>query len=305
MLRLLYRHQCYTSRAHSKPNPVLPIREAIQTVVEEALERRKKRAARWERGKESREKGREKGNFKYGKEDITPYQNLDETVDLAIALNLDPRKPGQSLRGSVCLPHGIGKQIKLAVFCPDELKEIAIKSGAVEAGGADFIDKIQSGDVSIKDIDRSIATQDILPIVQKNIGRLLGPRGCMPSVKTDTVLPFDTTPSLMEETIQEHLRGKVDYRADPYGLVHAPVGKVSFGAEKLLENIRTFFMHIQNEKPDLPNKGKNKMQARNLKGSAGGKYFLRAYLTSFQGKGIRLNIKTIDPTSPFFMDTPL
>ena len=222
------------------------------------------------------------------------YRNQDETVELAVNLNLDPRKPGQSLRGSVALPNGTGKQIHCAVFTNDEaLAKSCIENGAVYAGGENLVDKIVSGEVGLESFQRTLATKEIMGTVSRQLARMLGPRGLMPSPKLSTV--FDSSDELLL-SLQEQSKN-VTYRTEASGIVHVPVGKGSFTSEQLLENIQSFCETLQSVKPEFYGKGKksSKKMGKNVK------YFLRAHLSSTQGKGIRVDLRTVDPSSPFFM----
>lgn len=221
---------------------------------------------------------------------------MDETVELAINLNLDPRRPGQALRGSLRLPHGTGKTVQCLVFTSD--KEIAdrAKSQGHVAGGLELVEPILNGEISLDTLDRALATQDVLPQVQKQLARLLGPRGLMPNVKTNTV--FDT-PQNLWDTLQEQ-SSTITYRTDANGILQFPVGKASFEPQQLLDNMQAICQKVQDVKPENYGKGKKKSKkmGKNVK------YWLRASLSSTQGKGVRMDLRTVDPTSPFFMRDP-
>src|SRR5512143_1579735 len=159
----------------------------------------------------------------------TSYAKFDETVDIAVRLGVDPRHADQMVRGTVVLPNGLGKVVRVLVFAKGEKVKEALDAGADYAGGDELIDKIKEGWL---DFDKTVATPDMMGQVGK-IGKVLGPRGLMPNAKLGTVT-FDVA-----RVVQEIKAGKVDFRVEKTGIVHAPVGKVSFGPEKLLQNIST------------------------------------------------------------------
>lgn len=300
----------YTSRAHPRKwSPEYSVPEAVRLVLDGTTNRREKRQLRWERAKEKRDKVRargEEGIAKYGEKE-TPYRNQDETVELYLNMNLDPRKPGQALRGSVALPHGTGKKVVLAVFsstCEGEdnlfARDMVTSAGATLVGGADLIQQIKDGTIPLN-FTRAIATQEILPLVQKELGRMLGPRQLMPNAKTGTVLPPSASPEDISEAVQSQTRGMVNFKTDPNGIVHAPIGKASFGEEKIFDNLRTMLMAVQQNKPSVEKIGRRK-QKRGFSGK--GKYFLSGFLSSTQGRGIALKLRSLDPTSDFFLASP-
>jgi large subunit ribosomal protein L1 len=228
-------------------------------------------------------------------QDNGPYRNQDETVELAINLNLDPRRAGQSLRGSISLPHGTGKQVNCIVFTNSkDLVDQALKNGALYAGGEELVDKIIGGEIPLGDLQRALATNDIMPLIQKQLARLLGPRGLMPNPKVNTVFQ---TPEELLESLKEQARN-ITYRTESNGIIHFPVGKGSFEPDKLMENIQQICQTIQAVKPEQYGKGKKKKMGKNVK------YWLRAHLSSTQGPGVRVDLKTVDPTSPFFLKDP-
>lgn len=282
--------RCYVSRAHRRTTPeeVYPIANALEDVLEGVSERIERRAARWERNKEKRAKA--------GTVDEGPYANQDETIELVLNLNLDPRKPGQSLRGSLPLPHGTGKRTTVAVFASDSDTDTlaAVKlAGATLAGGTDLVKSIADGDTPVN-FDRAIATPDMMPGLSK-IARVLGPRGLMPNAKLGTIRDVEE----IVDAVKREVDGMVQYRAEKDGIVHVGVGKGSFGNDRLLDNIKTFLGEIQSVKPESFGKGKTKAGGSNK----GAKYFLKAYLTATQGKSVNLDIRTVDPTSNFYMET--
>ncbi len=168
------------------------------------------------------------------------YAKFDETVDLAVRLGVDPRKPDQMVRGSVVLPHGTGKEVKVLVFAKGEKEKEAKEAGADHVGGEELVEKIQKE--GWLDFDKAVATPDMMRVVSK-LGKILGPRGLMPSAKMGTVT-FDVA-----KAVKELKGGKVEYKVDKAGNVHVPVGKVSFGPDKLLENIMTVLDSIVRAKP--------------------------------------------------------
>jgi len=167
------------------------------------------------------------------------YANFDETVDLAVRLGVDPRKPDQMVRGSVVLPHGTGKKVKVLVFAQGEKEKEAREAGADYVGGEELVEKISKGWL---DFDKAIATPDMMKMVSK-LGKILGPRGLMPSAKVGTVT-FD-----ISKAVKEMKSGRVEYKVDRAGNVHVPVGKVSFGPDKLLENVAAVLDSIIRAKP--------------------------------------------------------
>lgn len=167
------------------------------------------------------------------------FAKFDETVDLAVRLGVDPRHADQMVRGSVVLPHGTGKDVKVAVFAKGEKEKEATDAGADFVGNDDLIEKIKGGWFGF---DKAVATPDMMGSVGK-IGKLLGPRGLMPNAKTGTVT-FDLT-----RAINDLKAGKIDFRVEKAGIVHAPMGKVSFGVDKIVQNIAAFFETIMRLKP--------------------------------------------------------
>ena len=167
------------------------------------------------------------------------YAKFDETVDVAVRLGVDPRHADQMVRGSVVLPNGIGKTVKVLVFAKGEKEKEALDAGADIVGNDELIEKIKGGWF---DFDKAVATPDMMGSVGK-IGRLLGPRGLMPNAKVGTVT-FD-----LVRAVQELKAGKIDFRVEKAGIVHAPMGKVSFGPEKLLQNIAAFIDTLMRLKP--------------------------------------------------------
>jgi large subunit ribosomal protein L1 len=167
------------------------------------------------------------------------HGKFDETVDLAVRLGVDPRHADQMVRGTVVLPHGVGKEVRVLVFAKGEKEKEALDAGADYAGSDDYVEKIQQGWL---EFDKTVATPDMMSVVSK-LGRVLGPRGLMPNAKLGTVT-FD-----VGKAVQEVKAGKIDFRVEKAGIVHAPMGKVSFGSDKLLDNIAAFMETILRLKP--------------------------------------------------------
>ncbi|TMW66383.1 hypothetical protein Poli38472_004148 [Pythium oligandrum] len=202
-------------------------------------------------------------------------RKFDETVDIAIQLGVDPRKPNQSVRGVVALPNGTGKTVRVAVFARGVKAEEAKAAGAAIVGAEDLVEMVQKGQL---DFDRCIATPDVMPLVGR-VARILGPRGLMPNPKLGTVTVD------VADAIAAAQAGQVEFRAEKKGIVHAGVGKVSFSEEALLENIRAFVVALSDAKPE----------------GAKGKYIKAAHLSTTMGPGIALDIKYLDPSSAQFM----
>jgi large subunit ribosomal protein L1 len=169
----------------------------------------------------------------------TPYAKFDEGVDLAIRLGVDPKKPDQMVRGTVILPNGIGKKVRVLVFAKGQKEKEAQDAGADYVGAEDLVEKIGQGWL---DFDKAIATPDMMGTVSK-LGKVLGPRGLMPNPKVGTVT-FD-----VGKAVKEIKAGKVEFRVEKAGIVHVPVGKASFGFDRLLENIKALLEVILRVKP--------------------------------------------------------
>jgi large subunit ribosomal protein L1 len=167
------------------------------------------------------------------------FAKFDETVDIAVKLGVDPRHADQMVRGSVVLPNGIGKEVKVLVFAKGEKEKEALDAGADFAGGEDILEKIKGGWFGF---DKVIATPDMMGTVGK-IGKILGPRGLMPNAKTGSVT-FD-----IAKAVGEMKAGKIEFRVEKSGIIHAPVGKVSFGKEKLVENMSSLIETLIKLKP--------------------------------------------------------
>jgi len=169
----------------------------------------------------------------------TSYAKFNEGVDVAIRLGVDPKKPDQMVRGTVVLPNGTGKKVRVLVFAKGQKEKEALDAGADYVGGEDLVEKISKGWL---EFDKAIATPDMMGMVSK-LGKILGPRGLMPNPKVGTVT-FD-----LEKAIKEIKAGKVEFKVEKAGIVHVPVGKVSFGSERLLENVKALLEVILRAKP--------------------------------------------------------
>jgi large subunit ribosomal protein L1 len=169
----------------------------------------------------------------------TSHARFDQTVDIAIRLGVDPKKADQMVRGSVVLPHGTGKTSRVLVFAKGEKAKEAEEAGADYVGAEDLTEKIEGGWL---DFDKAVATPDMMGQVGK-LGKILGPRGLMPNPKVGTVT-FDVA-----RAVKEIKGGKVEFRVEKAGIVHAPLGKVSFGVEKLTENARSLLEVVMRAKP--------------------------------------------------------
>jgi large subunit ribosomal protein L1 len=198
----------------------------------------------------------------------TATAKFDETVEVAVNLGVDPRHADQMVRGSVLLPHGTGKSVKVLVFAKGDKAKEALEAGADYVGDEDLIKKIQEEEWL--DFDKVIATPDMMAQVSK-LGKILGPRGLMPSAKTGTVT-FDVA-----KAVREIKAGKVDFKVDRGGVVHAPIGKVSFGEKKLLENLAAFMDALIKAKPP----------------GAKGQYIKGITISTTMGPGIKVDVNDI------------
>jgi len=167
------------------------------------------------------------------------FAGFDESVDIAVRLGVDPRHADQMVRGSVVLPHGTGKEIKILVFAKGEKEKEALDAGADFVGNDELIEDIKNGWFGF---DKAVATPDMMGAVGK-IGKLLGPRGLMPNAKTGTVT-FDVA-----RAVNDLKAGKIDFRVDKAGIIHAPLGKSSFGTEKLQDNLMALLKMLVAMKP--------------------------------------------------------
>ena len=192
---------------------------------------------------------------------------FDETIEVALNLGVDPRHADQMVRGTVSLPHGTGKSLRVAVFARDAKAEEAVAAGADIVGAEDLADKIQAGEM---DFDRCIATPDMMGVVGR-LGKILGPKGMMPYPKLGTVTPN------VAEAIQAAKAGQIEFRVEKMGIIHAGVGKASFSAEQLRENIAAFVGAIQKAKPT----------------GAKGTYMKKVCVTSTMGPGLKLDLSAL------------
>jgi large subunit ribosomal protein L1 len=189
---------------------------------------------------------------------------FDQTVEVHFNLGVDPKHSDQVVRGTVVLPHGTGRQVRVLVFCKDNNIEVAKNAGADYAGGADLVQKIQEGWL---DFDAVVATPDMMPVISK-VARVLGPRGMMPSPKAGTVTVN------VAQTVKELKAGKISYRVDKGANVHAPVGKLSFTADQLVENTKAVIDSVVKNKPQ----------------SSKGTYIKSLTLTATMAPGIKLDM---------------
>lgn len=191
------------------------------------------------------------------------YAKFDETVELDMTLGVDPRKADQMVRGTVVLPHGLGRSKKVVVIASPDKAQEAQEAGADEVGGDDIVNRIKGGWL---DFDALIATPDMMRAVGQ-LGKILGPRGLMPNPKTGTVTAD------VGRAVRETKAGKVEFRVDKTGVIHAPVGKVSFDSQLLTENAKSLIDAVMRAKPS----------------AAKGKYVRNATISSTMGPGIKLN----------------
>ena len=196
-----------------------------------------------------------------------PKAKFDETIEVALVLGVDPRHADQMVRGTVNLPHGTGKTLRVAVFARGDRAEEARAAGADIVGAEDLAEQIQGGTI---DFDRCIATPDMMPLVGR-LGRVLGPRGLMPNPKLGTVTPN------VREAVEAAKGGQVQFRVEKAGIVHAGVGKASFDQAKIVENVRAFVDAVNRAKPS----------------GAKGTYLKRAHISSTMGPGIKLEVGSL------------
>jgi large subunit ribosomal protein L1 len=195
------------------------------------------------------------------------YTKFDESVDLSVNLGIDPKKSDQMVRGTVVLPHGIGKKVRVLVFAKGEKEKEARDAGADFVGTEDLVEKINKGWL---DFDKAVATPDVMGLVGK-LGKILGPRGLMPNPKLGTVT-FD-----IARTVREIKAGKIEYKSEKAGIVHIPIGKVSFDAQKLIDNARAVIDSIIKAKP----------------ATSKGRYLKKLSISSTMGPGIAVDIASL------------
>ena len=192
-----------------------------------------------------------------------PAAKFDESVDLSLRLGVDPKHADQMVRGAIVLPHGIGKTVRVAVFAKGEKEREAREAGADVVGAEDLVEKIQGG---FMDFDAVVATPDMMRAVGK-LGKVLGPRGLMPNPKTGTVT------AEIARAVREIKAGKVEFRVDKTGIIHAPLGKMSFASDSLVANAHALVDSIVRAKPP----------------AAKGKYLKSVTVSSTMGPGIRID----------------
>ncbi len=197
----------------------------------------------------------------------TATAKFDETAEVAIRLGVDPRKADQMVRGTVLLPHGTGKQVKVLVFAKGDKEAEAKEAGADYVGAEDLVEKIQGGWL---DFDKAVATPDLMGVVGK-IARVLGPRGMMPNPKVGTVTVN------IKDTVEELKKGKVEFRTDKGANLHVPVGKASFDNEKLMDNIMSLMETVNKMKPP----------------ASKGQYIKNVVLSTTMGPGVKVDLATI------------
>jgi large subunit ribosomal protein L1 len=195
------------------------------------------------------------------------FAKFDETVDCAARLGVNPKHAEQMIRSSVSLPHGTGKTVRIVVFAKGDRAAEAKTAGADEVGAEDLVEKIQGGWM---EFDSAIATPDMMGLVGR-LGRVLGPRGLMPNPKVGTVT-MDVA-----KAVSELKAGRIEFRTDKTGIVHAPIGKISFGKDKLQENLRMLLETLQRLKPS----------------TAKGAYWKSVTISSSMGPGIKLDVNAI------------
>jgi len=197
----------------------------------------------------------------------TARAKFDETVEMAVRLGVDPRQADQNVRGTVTLPHGMGKTVRVLAFAKGEKEKEAQEAGADFVGSDELIKRISEGWF---DFDKTVATPDMMATVGR-IGKVLGPRGLMPNPKTGTVTPD------IGKAIKEIKAGKLEFRVDKAGIVHVPVGKASFGAEQLIDNAKAVLMSLLRAKP----------------ASAKGNYVRGVTISTTMGPGIKVDLSQV------------
>ncbi len=195
------------------------------------------------------------------------FVKFDETVDMAVNLGIDAKKTDQMVRGAIVLPHGIGKKVRVIVFAKGEKEKEARDAGADNAGAEDLIEKIQQGWL---DFDKAVATPDIMGLVGK-LGKILGPRGLMPNPKLGTVT-FD-----LAKAVKEIKAGKVEYKTEKAGVIHVPIGKVSFDKKKLVDNAMAIIESIIKAKPP----------------TSKGRYLKKVAVSSTMGPGLKVDVNSL------------
>lgn len=196
------------------------------------------------------------------------FTKFDASLDIDVRLGIDPRKNNQMVRGVVSLPHGTGKQVRVLVLCSSDAEEAAKEAGADYVGLDEYIEKIKGG---WTDVDVIITQPAIMGKIGA-LGRILGPRGLMPNPKSGTVTPD------VAKAVKEVKQGKIDFKADKTGIVHASIGKVSFTADQMVDNAREFINTLMKLKP----------------AAAKGTYLKSVYLSSTMSSGLKIDTKSLD-----------
>src|SRR6476646_921793 len=196
------------------------------------------------------------------------FAKIDETVELAMRLGVEPKHADQMVRGTVVLPHGLGKSKKVLAIAGGDKQREATEAGADHVGGEEMVEKIQGG---FMDFDAVVATPDMMRAVGK-LGKVLGPRGLMPNPKTGTVTPN------IAQAVKEIKAGKVEFRVDKTGIIHAPIGKISFSAKSLIDNAHALVDSVVRAKP----------------AAAKGKYLKSVTVSSTMGPGVAIDTAHID-----------
>ena len=197
----------------------------------------------------------------------TSYAKFDETVDVAIRLGVDPKYSDQMVRGAITLPNGLGKTVRVAVFCKGEKQAEARDAGADVVGAEDLVERVKQGWL---EFDAAVATPDVMALVGQ-IGRVLGPRGLMPNAKTGSVT-FEVA-----KAVSELKAGRVEFKVDKAGILHAPLGKVSFGPEKILGNLKSLLGAVNRLKPS----------------AAKGNYFVSMAVSTTMGPGFKVDMPQV------------
>ncbi len=195
------------------------------------------------------------------------YAKFDETVDVALRLGVDPKYSDQMVRGAITLPNGLGKTVRVAVFCKGEKQAEARDAGADVVGAEDLVARVKEGWL---EFDAAVATPDVMALVGQ-IGRVLGPRGMMPNAKTGSVT-FDVA-----KTVKELKAGRVEFKVDKAGILHAPLGKVSFGPEKVMGNLKALLAAVNQLKPS----------------SAKGTYMISMSVSTTMGPGFKMDMADV------------
>jgi len=196
---------------------------------------------------------------------------FDETVEVAVALNIRPKAKGERVRGTVVLPRGLGKTVRVLVFAAGDQASEAEAKGADWVGGEDLVEKITDG---WTDFDAVVATPQMMKVVAR-LGRILGPRGLMPSPKVGTVTDHPGA------VVEELKKGKIEYRNDATGVIHAPLGKVSFSREALMENLEVLLQAVERDRPE----------------TVKGRYAKSLVVSSTMGPGVRVNLQKVSGIS--------